>query len=109
VARRTYTNDDKWRLMDVVMLRCIDRWVVIELSKVRSVFIFRDKQSWKLDFLTLKVKGWRTFETSVTIYQSTQRNIANDLYLQQRHCELLTHRHTRNTYRNLEKNFDGKK
>jgi hypothetical protein len=39
-------------------------------------------QTWKMDFLTLKFKGERTFESSVTIYQSTQRNLSEDLYFQ---------------------------
>jgi len=47
--------------------------MVIELSKVRGVLIFRDKQSWKLNILTLKIKEQQTFETSATIYQSTQK------------------------------------
>jgi hypothetical protein len=77
--------------------------MVIELSKVRGIFILRDKQCWKLDFLTLKKKGQRIFDMSVTIYQSTQRNISEDLYLQQRHWELFKYRKTRNTHRILAK------
>jgi hypothetical protein len=43
-----------------------------DLSKDRSAFIFRDKQS----------KNLQAFRTSVAIYQSTQRNIEEDFNLQ---------------------------
>ena len=39
----------------------------------------RVKQSMKVDCLNLKIKPQRSFEMSVTINQSTRRNIAEDL------------------------------
>jgi hypothetical protein len=44
---------------------------------------------YKLSCVTLKMKALRCFETSVAVYQSTQRNIPEDLNFQQYRCENL--------------------
>ena len=51
------------------------------------------------DSLTLKQKARRSYETSVTIYQSAQRNNPEDLNLQQHCCEKLKFRKMK-CYRN---------
>jgi hypothetical protein len=42
-----------------------------------------------LDYLTVKMKALRSFETSISFYQCERYNIIEDLNIQQRRCENL--------------------
>ena len=68
------------------------KWYTIsDVSKDPSVFIFSPRGV-LLDWLTLNINALRFFETSLDIYQSTRRNIPEDLNLERHRCENLKSR-----------------